>query len=327
MKRPEGFDPSQKAKAPSANPPDQPRNRREPNSTQPAEISRATRSRGARAQEGLGKASSAAKRPTVDVVSPREERRKVRQAARDRRAVERGEVKRFTRRARTRRLVGLTATGLVVLLSGLLAVAVFSPILSLREITVEGANRVDAAEVRAAVDGQIGTPLALLDVARIESELAEFPLIRSYVTRTIPPSTLVIQLVEREPLGAVATAVGFDVVDAAGIVLESSPTRPDGVPVILLDSSEIDSSAFSGVSKVLLSLPSSLLANVDSIGATTRDDVTFTLRGVGQSVVWGSADSSAFKTRVLTAMLGETESNVKYEFDVSAPESVVVTRK
>jgi cell division protein FtsQ len=186
---------------------------------------------------------------------------------------------------------------------------------------------VDAAEVRAAVDGQIGTPLALLDVARIESELAEFPLIRSYVTRTIPPSTLVIQLVEREPLGAVATAVGFDVVDAAGIVLESSPTRPDGVPVILLDSSEIDSSAFSGVSKVLLSLPSSLLANVDSIGATTRDDVTFTLRGVGQSVVWGSADSSAFKTRVLTAMLGETESNVKYEFDVSAPESVVVTRK
>ena len=52
------------------------------------------------------------------------------------------------------------------------------------------------------------------------------------MTRTVPPSTLVVQIVEREPLGVVATAGGFDVVDAAGIVLESVTTRPEGVPVI-----------------------------------------------------------------------------------------------
>ena len=99
----------------------------------------------------------------------------MRRAARERRAVERGEIKRFTRRARTRRVVAVTAAGLVALLASLLAVAVFSPILSLREITIEGTSRVDADEVRAAIAGQSGTPLALIDFARIESELSEFP--------------------------------------------------------------------------------------------------------------------------------------------------------
>jgi cell division protein FtsQ len=251
----------------------------------------------------------------------------VRRAARERRAVERGEVKRFTRRARTRRVVALTAAGLVALLASLLAVAVFSPILSLREITIEGANRVDAEEVRAAVAGQTGTPLALLDFARIESELAAFPLIRSYVTVTVPPSTLLIQIVEREPLGVVATAEGFDVVDAAGIVLDSVTARPDGLPAIALGGSQTDTGAFAAVAEVLLALPAELLPNVDSISATTRDDVSFTLRGVGQSVVWGSADSSAFKSRVLSAMLNQSDPQVRFEFDVSAPESVVVTQK
>ncbi|MGV8968929.1 MAG: FtsQ-type POTRA domain-containing protein [Microbacteriaceae bacterium] len=261
----------------------------------------------------------------MPVVSAREERRHVRRVARERRAVERDEVKRFTRHARTRRFVVLTAVGIVAGLGALLAVAVFSPILSLREVSVEGTNRVDSAEVRAAIEGQLGSPLALLDFARIESDLANFPLIRSYVTQTIPPSTLVVRIIEREPLGVVATAGGFDVVDAAGIVVESTTEVPSGVPLIILGSQNLESEAFAAISEVLLSLPPNLLAQVDSIGANTRDDVTFTMRGVGQSVVWGSADRSAFKARVLAAMILETDSSLNYEFDISAPESVVVT--
>jgi cell division protein FtsQ len=167
----------------------------------------------------------------------------------------------------------------------------------------------------------------LIDFARIERELAEFPLIRSYVTQTVPPNTLVIRIIEREPLGAVTSATGFDVVDAAGIVLESTAEMPEGLPLIALDPEEGDGEVFAAVSEVLLSLPVALLAEVDSISATTRDDVTFVLRGVGQSVVWGSANRSAFKARVLAAMIQESDPSVKYEFDVSAPESVVVTRK
>jgi cell division protein FtsQ len=215
----------------------------------------------------------------------------------------------------------------VTVLLGLLAVAVFSPLLSLSEITVEGADRVDAAEVRTSVESQLGTPLALLDFDLIEKQLGDFALIRSFVTRTVPPDTLVIRIVEREPLGVVDSDAGFDTVDAAGIVLASSVERPEGLPLIRMVSVDADGEVFGAISEVLLSLPSSLLAEVESIAATTRDDVTFVLRGVGHSVVWGSADSSAFKARVLATMLGSTASTVRSEFDVSAPESIVVTPK
>ena len=60
--------------------------------------------------------------------------------------------------------------------------AVYSPILALRTITVDGTSRIDAVEVQTAVDGQLGTPLALLDYDAITKDLTVFPLIRSYVT-------------------------------------------------------------------------------------------------------------------------------------------------
>ena len=56
-----------------------------------------------------------------------------------------------------------------------------------------------------AVDGQLGVPLALLDEDRIRTELGEFSLIRSYVTELVPPDTLLIHIVERAPIGVIAT--------------------------------------------------------------------------------------------------------------------------
>jgi cell division protein FtsQ len=67
-------------------------------------------------------------------------------------------------------------------------------------------------------------------------------------------------------------------------------------------------------------------AQVDVISASTRDDVTFTMTGVGHRVVWGSAERSAFKARVLAAAIVAAGQGVPSEFDVSAPESLVVRR-
>ena len=54
---------------------------------------------------------------------------------------------------------------------------------------------------------------------------------------------------------------------------------------------------------MLLALPDSMLATVESATAQTKDDVTFVLAGVGQRVVWGSADHSALKSRVLQELI------------------------
>jgi cell division protein FtsQ len=280
-------------------------------------------------------AGKAAKQPAAEkrprkvaaATTERQARRELARAARARRRFERGEVRRFTRRSRSRRRVWISLAAVVAVLVGVLAVAVYSPLLALRTVSVDGTARVDALAVQKAVESQTGTPLALIDYDTITAQLAKFPLIRSYVTELVPPGTLMIHIVERAPVAAVVNGATFDLLDPAGIVVQSSATRPEGVPIISIGDQDAKSAAFASVIEVLLALPPEVLAQVDTVSATTKDNVTFSLRGVGQTVVWGSSENSAYKAKVLAAMVAHEDPASKVEYDVSAPGSVVVTPK
>ncbi|EAR24033.1 50S ribosomal protein L6 [marine actinobacterium PHSC20C1] len=246
-------------------------------------------------------------------------KKQLRQAARARKRAERAELRRFTRRARTRKLVLLSVAGVVAALLGLIAVAVFSPILALRTVVVDGTNRIDPAEIQSAVETQMGTPLALLNFDTITKELSVFPLIRSYVTEIVPPDTLLVHIVERKPIGSIKIDGVFRLVDPAGITIQESAERIDGVPLISVGGADASSPAFAAVAEVLLSLPSELRSQVVSVSATTKDDVSFVLAGVGQRVVWGSASDSARKAALLASLISITDAGRAGEFDVSAP--------
>ncbi len=214
--------------------------------------------------------------------------------------------------------------GLVAVLVALVLVAVYSPILALRTITVEGTSRIDPTQVQTAVAGQLGTPLALVDFTRLTQELGAFPLIRSYVTETVPPDTLIIRIVERQPVGVVLRGGSYDLVDPAGVTIASSPERPAGVPFIELGGANVDSTGFRSVVEVLLALPADLLGRIDSITASTQDDVTMVLLGGGQRVQWGDAEDSAKKARVLTLLIAATaDTSTAGTYDVSAPSNAV----
>ncbi len=260
----------------------------------------------------------------VDSPAPVSAKKQLRLAVRQRRQFERSEVKRFTRHARRRRLGWLVTAGIVFLVAGIVTVAVYSPLFALRTITIEGASRVDAQKVHQALEGQIGTPLALVDLGRITRELAAFPAIRSYVTQTVPPNTLVIHIVERQPIGVIAAGSGFELVDPAGVVLGGSSTQPAGMPVIDLAGASKDSAAFQAAASVIQALPASLRSQVASVTATTKDDVTLLLTG-GERVLWGSAERSDYKARVLKALIAQRVPHV-VQYDVSAPDSAVITR-
>lgn len=246
-----------------------------------------------------------------------QDRRKLRKAARARRKFERAEVRRFTKRTRHRRAAWVTVASIVATLAVVLGIAVYSPILALREITVDGTNRVSTEEVTAALDDQLGTPLALIDFGQIRSELAAFPLIRSYVTETVPPNTLRIHVVEREAIGAVERRGSYDQVDPAGVVVASSSERPAG-PLISVAGSGTDSPAFLSAVEVLLAMPQSVLDRIDVISARTADDVRLTLRDTGAAVAWGAADDSELKGQVLARMLERPECAGQV-VDVTAP--------
>ncbi|MEO5920475.1 MAG: FtsQ-type POTRA domain-containing protein [Pseudolysinimonas sp.] len=307
MKRPEGFDRGAEPSAPSrASRPSAPK---QP-ARQPAKL---------RAAKPVPRAERPAK-PVAGPARPRTARAEFSAAERRRKREERAEVRRFTRRARRRRLGWLGALGVVAVLGILVAGAVFSPILALRQVVVDGTQRLDAAAIAKAVDSQMGVPLALLDENRIRSELEEFSLIRSYVTELVPPGTLLIHVVERAPIGVIAAADGFRMTDPAGVTIETTTARPPGYPQIELAAGEdVSGAGFRSMAEVLLALPPAVLAQVDTIAARTRDDVTLTLTGSAQRVVWGSADDSASKAAVLASLIALHTGDGPGEYDVSAP--------
>ncbi len=324
MKRPEGFGappPPARPSAPSAPGASTPAKAAAPRSTSrstpPAE-SRPARPR-TRGQEPLNTTPTAeASRAALQA------RAAERASARARRRVERDEVRRFTRRSRRRRQTVAATLASLALLTGGVAIVTLSPLMALDTIRVVGTDRLDPVAIADALDEHRGTPLALLDEASIRDDLAVFPLIRSYTTEVVPPHTLVVRVIERMPVAVIQRGAGVELIDAAGVVVERAGERPAGIPVIAPGSADVESVAFESSVAVLLALPPELRAQVDVISASTRDDVTFSMTGVGHRVVWGSAERSALKARVLATAIGATDQAQAWEYDVSAPETLVV---
>jgi cell division protein FtsQ len=314
VKRPEGFDPRPKEEQ-AAEPQAQ-----HTSASDKAARDKPKRERQPRAQRPAAAAPLIAKPPR----QAREQRaasvskKALRTQARANARAEKAETRRFTRHSRRRRITWITIGAIAVVLVAVLAVAVFSPILALRTIRVEGATTVKASAVKSALDDQLGTPLALLDTTRIDHDLSQFTLIRSYVTEIVPPNTLVVRIVERQAIAAMPDGASFDLVDPAGVVLKTAATR-SGLPIIDIGTEKLGSAAFSAAVKVLLALPASVSGKVQSISATTLDNVSLTLTGDKHTVVWGSADNSDEKAQTLAALLRISKCRSLTVINVTAP--------
>ncbi|MEI5584812.1 MULTISPECIES: FtsQ-type POTRA domain-containing protein [unclassified Agromyces] len=248
-------------------------------------------------------------------------RRALASAERRRRRYERQEVRRFTKRSRLRRMTWIVGFASVVVLALLAAGVAYSPLMALREIRVEGASRVPAADIRAAFDDRMGTPLPLIATEEVRRALSEFPLIETYSTETVPPGTLVVRIVERTPVGVVGTSTGLVSVDAAGVVIERVDAAPDGLPLVVADGG-LDGDAYRAAGAVLRSLPADLRAGVARVTADTPDDVRLEL-AEGAVVVWGSAEESSLKATVLARLMAASPPDEVDRYDVSAPLSPV----
>jgi cell division protein FtsQ len=263
--------------------------------------------------------------PTRTDASP-SVRSQLREARRNRKRFERGEVRRFTKRSRRRRLAWLS--GLAVLAALVLGVTLtaFSPLMALRTIQIQGTQRIRASALQSALANQIGRPLPLVDFGAIKSDLAGYPLIRSYTTESHPPGTLIVRIVERKPVAVTQVGANFLLVDPAGVTISSTPQRPAGYPVVQppgTAGSAAWKAGFDAAVAVLQVLPADLLSKVDVVTAATTDDVTFTLVGGGPKVVWGSPDQSDLKAADLAKIMAAPGLGRVTVYDVSSPHSVV----
>lgn len=281
---------------------------------------------GAQRPAGLATAlgAEAADEPSDDEEHSRVGIRAVWRAARARRRALRAEVRRFTVRQRRRRAVWLgVAASIVVLVLATLGAA-YSPLFAVQTIRVVGASQLDAATVEHALDSQLGKPLPIVDESAVKAALVAFPLVESYSLEARPPHELVVRIVERTPVGLIKTAAGYTLVDAAGVVLSTTPTAAPGIPVFTIKGGS-GSPAFEAAGQVMRSLPAALRKQVTAVAASTPDDVTLTLGGTNTKVVWGSAEDSAFKAFVLqTTMRARPPADVSV-YDVSSPRAIVVS--
>ena len=244
-------------------------------------------------------------------------------AARARRKVLRVEVRRFTGRQRRRRLMWLIVIASVVMPTAITVGAAYSPLLAVQQVTVTGTRQLDAVAVQQALSNQIGTPIALIDDHSVKAALDTFPLVESYTLQARPPHDLVVRIVERDPIGYAPTSAGFDLVDAAGVVLATAPEADPAYPVLDVRGGP-GSSAFQAVGEVIRSLPSAIRTQVTAVTATTRDDVTLRLAATDTTVIWGAATDSALKSVVLqTAMVSRPPDGVQV-YDVSSPRAIVI---
>ncbi|CAH0181230.1 Cell division protein FtsQ [Microbacterium foliorum] len=246
--------------------------------------------------------------------------RDVWRAARARRKALRAEIRRFTQRSRRRRIIWLSTVGAIAVVVGGAVIAAYSPLFAVEKVTVVGASSLDPAAVEAALAGQVGTPLALVDSSEVKAALLAFPLIETYALEAKPPHDLTVRIVERTPVGVIRSDAGYTLVDAAGVALSTTSDQPEGQPLLDIEGGT-DSAAFESAGLVIRSVPAELRASLTGVRATTADDVTLTLN-TGLTVVWGSSENSPMKSEVLSkALIGNPAAS---SIDVTSPHAVVV---
>lgn len=216
-------------------------------------------------------------------------------------------------------MIGL---GGVLALALFVTVGVFSPALNLQKVTVIGAERLDPTAVAQSLDSQLGKPLAFVDRQSIHESLSAFNLISEYSIETMPPHELIVRIVERHPVLNLKRGDSFDLVDPAGVVIQSAPERIPGYPIGDALVVDVNSPAFTAAAQSLAYMQSDLAAQVDIASATTDQDVTFKLAS-GLTIIWGSSENSVRKSVLVNKMLASLAGQPVNTINVSSTQAPV----
>jgi cell division protein FtsQ len=204
-----------------------------------------------------------------------------------------------------------------------------SRLLVVRSVTVTGTHLVTQAQVLAAADVPLGTPLMRIDTTQIAHRVETIRQVASATVAKDWPDRLMITVRERVPVVAVRMGGGgYDLVDPSGVIVRWSATQPSALPVFLtsLPGSGLRSDpGLVQTSAVLAELPSWLATSVTEVAVTgtaaspaAEDLVTLYLRG-DKTVVWGGTDRAQEKGKELAILMR----NPARYIDVSAPGTAV----
>ncbi len=211
------------------------------------------------------------------------------------------------------------------LVAGVGWVVAFSPVLGVRTVDVRGEALLTEDQIRAAAGIAGGTPLVRLDTGSIRARVAALPEIESVRVAVSYPSSVLIDVVERAPVGYRTEIGGIKLVDRSGLAFLTVEQAPEGLPQLPAPPPSgrwepADAAAALACAQVAAALPEPLRAQVATIDAHTENSVQLGLAD-GRTVIWGGSVRNEQKAQILVPLLAQ-EGDV---FDISA-EGVAVVR-
>jgi cell division protein FtsQ len=219
-------------------------------------------------------------------------------------------------RPHRRRTALIVAAATVVVAAFVVWLVAFSSAFGVRTVQVRGTQVLTAAQVRAAAALGSGTPLVRVDTAAVTRRVEQLPEVASAQVRTSFPSTVVITVNERQPVGYVRRAGQDVLVDRTGDQYRTVPKAPAHLPRFVVPAGTDSQTTGGAVAVVAAALPVAVRADVRSIEALDRQAITLVLTR-GRTVAWGSPARSADKARVLPVLLARK--HVAY-VDVTNPD-------
>lgn len=205
-----------------------------------------------------------------------------------------------------------------VLATALVALAWFSPVLSVREVRIEGAGAIPEDEIRQLLQIPDQGSILRLDTAAMAQRVASIPKVRSARVQRVLPSTVRVRIEPRTPVLYYDTPEGAHLLDTDGIEYAIEPA-PIGVPKLLTDRPGTADPLTRSAIGVVRALPPELVLQVDTVQAKSVSDISLTLRD-GRTVLWGSSEDGERKSAVVLPLLTRPGT----VFDVSSPSLVTV---
>jgi cell division protein FtsQ len=225
--------------------------------------------------------------------------------------------KKFVRRQWARRWLAwrrvVVAVLVVALVVGGAWLVFFSSVLAVKQVQVEGARSLDPQAVQRAAHAPYGQPLATVDLAAVTARVENLAAVKSVDVSRSWPDGLRIAIVERQAVAVVQRGSTLRGLDEDGVIFRRYPSRPHGLPVVRTGPHP-RTDALAEAARVAGSLPADVARRVDYVEVRTVDAISLRLRN-GKTVLWGSADGSAAKARVLPVLL---ERHASF-YDVSVP--------
>jgi cell division protein FtsQ len=214
----------------------------------------------------------------------------------------------------------------VVIVTGAAWALLGNRLLVVRSVAVTGTHLVAPAQVIAAADVPVGSPLLSVDTGAVARRVEAIRDVASATVTRDWAGHLVITVTERVPVMAVKMASGgYDQVDASGVIVSWAKSRPAALPLLVTTAAGgalRGSPAVTAAAGVLAELQPWLAKQVAAVKpgpvAGGPDQVTLSLRD-GKTVQWGSAGNAAQKNRELGVLLSGSARDI----DVSAPGTVV----